>query len=1259
MNPLQKRIPMIGQTVLFVLLAGALCVGCSNKHQSGKGKPKQDGDASALDMVNRALAATESFETLAAAELWSELRERFPDDPSVALNRALNAVLHVDQLTTTATSGETPEEKKAARSKLPAAISDARAAIEDYQGNSGDDVTQLWLATKVDGYEAKLLPDSMTKSLQRAYLKKLNDAIAGKMGDEPRSVILGGAIADVLEVLTSPIDGLPDQLLQPSANSIARLSDRHPDNLFLAMQSLRLSIDRQDPRAVGDTEKTWELARSVEPTIAAFTRPIGLTPEELKSKIITAVNASDWAQAQQSFAFWTNVVTPLEIMRTDRRRASPHPLDRLSFDTFRRLGGQLEQQNPIKGDSAEIEFDITMIGDDVDLVLPADADLDLDADLLSVSAKELSLWRNDAGEFTPFAKLSLDTKPTGILSADLFMVDSSDSDRLERTQGSEDAQDFSKKGRHDTLPGVVLFGEAGIQLVRLDTRDGTTPEQVLQVVEKDTGLGDVKNVAQIATGDLEGDGDLDLIVAEASGGLRVFVNRGNRTFFEVLVGAATVENDDPVVDMAIADLDRDLDLDVVTLHASGRVGLLENLLHLQFRLRYLEAVPPIKQPLSVAIEDIDGNVGWDVVVSGEDQSQIAFANSSDIGVWAVDRIETGKGFRALPLLGDFNNDSYFEWVDADQGSRLGPWGIDVFPGAPAGSLGDSNRHVVDLNGDGQLDMVSTREGKIHLAQNKQVSSHFVTVRFKGVADNAELSGRVNHFGIGSVLELRFGPHYRSRVVTGPATHFGLADIEAATSIRVIMPNGLTQTIRDPELDSIIEEDQTLKGSCPYLYSWDGEKFAFVTDCLWAAPLGLQVASGIVQKDRPWEYLKVDGHLVRADADGQYELRLTEELWEVAYVDKMELLAIDHPSDVDIWTNEKVGPPTIASPTVFAFGAENLHDVQSGKDTDGDDVTELLRQADERYVKGFDRRLRQGLCQPHWIDLDFGETARESLAKTPDASVYAVLRGWILPTDTSLNIQIDQNPELPPIEFPSVWVPDAKAEAGWRNVIPFMGFPGGKTKTIVVDVTGLILTEDPRLRVRTSAQIYWDFAQLAVVVDPVPTQTQVAELVSAEVAHHGFSAKSQSDSTRPEQYDYHDVDKAPKWPPLRGSVSRFGDCTERLREWDDAMVVISGGDEIRVRFNAPVEDPPPGWKRDFVLHCVGWDKDADLNTLTGQSIDPLPARQMTSYPPTIDSTSTFDAVRQINQSELRRRQSFRAFWYRTEPSHTPYLMGPDD
>jgi hypothetical protein len=57
-----------------------------------------------------------------------------------------------------------------------------------------------------------------------------------------------------------------------------------------------------------------------------------------------------------------------------------------------------------------------------------------------------------------------------------------------------------------------------------------------------------------------------------------------------------------------------------------------------------------------------------------------------------------------------------------------------------------------------------------------------------------------------------------------------------------------------------------------------------------------------------------------------------------------------------------------------------------------------------------------------------------------------------------------------------------------------------------------------------------------------------------------------------------------------------------------------GDELTIEFDAPQEEPSPGWARDYILYNVGWDKDADLNTVLGQSSEPYPFRAMKRYPP---------------------------------------------
>jgi len=58
--------------------------------------------------------------------------------------------------------------------------------------------------------------------------------------------------------------------------------------------------------------------------------------------------------------------------------------------------------------------------------------------------------------------------------------------------------------------------------------------------------------------------------------------------------------------------------------------------------------------------------------------------------------------------------------------------------------------------------------------------------------------------------------------------------------------------------------------------------------------------------------------------------------------------------------------------------------------------------------------------------------------------------------------------------------------------------------------------------------------------------------------------------------------------------------------DNALVLLNGGDEVAIRFNADRLPPKaPGCVRDFFLYIVGWDKDADFHVGQGWRVEPLP------------------------------------------------------
>ena len=119
-----------------------------------------------------------------------------------------------------------------------------------------------------------------------------------------------------------------------------------------------------------------------------------------------------------------------------------------------------------------------------------------------------------------------------------------------------------------------------------------------------------------------------------------------------------------------------------------------------------------------------------------------------------------------------------------------------------------------------------------------------------------------------------------------------APLPRADLLRVVWTNGVPQNRLEPESDQWIVEEQVLKGSCPFLYAWDGERFSFVTDLLWGAPAGLPFAPGVWAPSDPHEIVLVEGTV---PVDGVYKLRVTEELWEAAFFDLARLWVVDHPA----------------------------------------------------------------------------------------------------------------------------------------------------------------------------------------------------------------------------------------------------------------------------------------------------------------------------------------------------------------------------
>jgi len=153
--------------------------------------------------------------------------------------------------------------------------------------------------------------------------------------------------------------------------------------------------------------------------------------------------------------------------------------------------------------------------------------------------------------------------------------------------------------------------------------------------------------------------------------------------------------------------------------------------------------------------------------------------------------------------------------------------------SPKESPGDRSGDLrVDLGFVGEIVGV---DGRLRLLRNDGGNTNqYLTVRLVGLRDG---SGKNNDFGIGAKLEVRSGETYQMRVVTDAVTHFGLGQHLKADVVRVQWPNGVPQAYYYPGSDRDFLEAQTLKGSCAFAYTWDGQGYAFQTDFLWRSALG--------------------------------------------------------------------------------------------------------------------------------------------------------------------------------------------------------------------------------------------------------------------------------------------------------------------------------------------------------------------------------------------------------------------------------------
>ncbi|BCS35257.1 hypothetical protein TBR22_A44840 [Luteitalea sp. TBR-22] len=769
---------------------------------------------------------------------------------------------------------------------------------------------------------------------------------------------------------------------------------------------------------------------------------------------------------------------------------------------------------------------------------------------------------------------------------------------------------------NDGKADVLIHGRGGVALWRQVAGQGGASfgfEDVTRASTMATTL-DVRTAALV---DLDHDGDADVVLGGATrdgaaAPLAAWRNNGDGTFVDM--SASALPGQAPLVATAIVPTDVDLrrDIDVLVLGEDGRLRLWRNMRDATFRevsaTVGLDALPPAA---AMAVGDATKDGFPDIALSAK-------TGASVIAVGASNNRFTARPLPALPTgasaaqMADADNDGLLDVV------ALLPDGVHVVRQASGGAFEDVSTRtgltrtgtadaaaaglaLLDADLSGSLDILQWRHGAATLLVAVGAAPGF----------RVTLQGQVsNRSGLGSKIEMRAGSLWQKLEASAasPAAApadllFGLGTRPSPDVVRVLWPAGIVQAealaadVQKAGRLEVIELDRK-PSSCPYLYTWTGDRFEFVTDFLGGGEMGYQLSPGVFNTPDPEEFVRIRGDQLKA-RDGRYELRVTNELEETLFIDHLSLLAVDHPEGTDVFPLE--GMVSAPAPGLRYAVVRDRRAPAGVTDAAGRDATGAAGKVDHTFVDGLPLLPVRGYAKPHAMTIDLG-------ANTPARGAVLLLTGWTDYAFSSDNVAAHQAGHA--LHPPSLQVKDASG--AWRTVVEEIGVPVGRPQTIVVDLTDRFLSSSREVRIATTMRVYWDQVEVATrVPDAQPVITRAGASL-ADLRWRGFSEPT---TTRePLTFDYGKVTPHSPWKQMPGRYTREGDVRALLDAVDDRFVVSRPGDEIALAFEAaafPAERA--GWTRTYLLHGDGFSKEMDINSQSPDQAWPLPSHSMTRYP----------------------------------------------
>ncbi len=754
---------------------------------------------------------------------------------------------------------------------------------------------------------------------------------------------------------------------------------------------------------------------------------------------------------------------------------------------------------------------------------------------------------------------------------------------------------------YDFKTDLVLAGGGGVRFLRQESPSSFT--DVTVQTKLPLGLLHAPYTGAWAI-DVEADGDMDILLGSHQGQPVVLRNNGDGSFTAIQPFAAI----SGLRGFAWVDLDGDGNPDAAMIDGSGVLHLFHNQRGGLFR--ELALPNPLPHVKAVTVADVSSSGTLALVALEETGALVAITNAEG---WKISQLGNAPQFPGEVRLhaADLDNNGAIDLLLAPVAPNAGgPSGALVWLGSGGQKfiplpqpLGPARVFdVADVNGDGRLDLLGlSAAGQAQQALN-QGSKTYQWQILRPRARQATGDQRINSFGIGGEMELRSGLMLQKQPITAPQVHFGLGEQGGADVVKILWPNGMENAEFALKADQKVLTEQRLKGSCPFLFAWNGKQIGFVKDAVpWGSAIGLQIDSvGSPKIAATEEWYKI-GRDQLVPHDGYYDLRLTGELWETYYYDYLKLMVVDHPVGTEIFADERfVVPPVKLAITAVA----PPRPIAKATDDRGEDVTEIVSKLDGRYLDTFGRGQYQGLTRDHFVEVDLGNDVPAS------GPLWLIAKGWVHPTDSSVNVAISQGSQQKARSL-SLEVPDG--HGGWRTAKANLGFPAGRKKTCLIDLEKVFLPGAPhKLRLRTNLEVYWDSIEWAQGLPNAQLKVARLDPSLANLHYRGYSVVHQANASSPELPDYNRIAASRQiWRDLEGYYTRYGDVRELLAGIDDRYVIMNAGDEITLRF---VEQPPPptGWVRDYVIAGDGWIKDGDYNTVDSRTVQPLPYHAKTQY-----------------------------------------------